>query len=177
MADMSSLQEQSRRSFFQWHILLIMKKKQLQATLADAGYRPDLVREIEKDLPPVVDSDELALLSRLGLPIPEDLSAYELPPHEPVAGIRFFFRSAPALDYEHDFVLDFVRQLANGSYERRELMRVGYDDSDYLLKAAEKFNEALAAYSLQLVLKCCHHLGHIFMVLSSWTGYPFRQGY
>lgn len=151
MADMASLQEQSRRSFFQWHILLIMKKKKLQATLADAGYRPDLVREIEADAAPVVDSDELGLLGQLGLPIPDDVSRYDLPARQHLAGIRFFFRAAPALDHEQDFVLDFIRQLANGNYEHRELLRVIYEDRDYLSKAATKFNEALAAYSLQIV--------------------------
>jgi hypothetical protein len=175
MPDMVSLQEQSRRSFFQWHILLIMKKKQLQATLADAGYRPEKVREIEADVPPVVDSDELALLRRFGLPIPEDLSAYDLPNPVPVTGIRFFFRAAPALDHEQDFVLDFVRQLANGSYEQRELIRVSYDDHAYLAKAAEKFNEGLAAYALQLVLNAAIIWAHFHgAVIMDWVSISAR---
>ena len=152
MTDMSSLQEQSRRSFFQWHILLILKKKQLQATLEDAGYRPQTVRDIEAQVPPVVDSDELALLQQLGLPVPEDLSAYRQPPREILSGIHFFFCAAPAIDQAGDFVLDFVRQLVHGGYERRELMRVAYPDRDYLMQAADRFNNALSAVALPLVV-------------------------
>ncbi len=76
MADMLQMQEQSRKSFFQWHVLLVMKKKQLQKTLSEAGVRPEEVRQIEQSLPPVVDSDELALLQRFGLPIPPDLVGF-----------------------------------------------------------------------------------------------------
>ena len=152
MADMLQMQEQSRKSFFQWHVLLVMKKKQLQKTLSEAGVRPDEVRKIEESLPPVVDSDELALLGRFGLPIPSDLIDFNLPAREPVPGIRFFFRAAPAFDDEHDFVLDFVRQRVDGGYERRELMRVQYDDRSYLRKAAERFNDALDGYATAMVV-------------------------
>lgn len=151
MADMLQMQEQSRKSFFQWHVLLVMKKKQLQKTLSDAGVRPEEVRQIEQSLPPVVDSDELALLQRFGLPIPQDLTGFDLPAREPVSGIRFFFRAAPAFDNENDFVLDFVRQLVDGGYERRELMRVQYDDRNYLRKAAERFNDSLDGYATAMV--------------------------
>ncbi|MDQ7035001.1 MAG: hypothetical protein Q9P01_09245 [Anaerolineae bacterium] len=114
-------------------------------------------------------------LGRLGLPIPEDLSDYDLPPHVHVAGIRFFFRAAPALDHEHDFVLDFIRQLANGRYEGRELMRVSVDDHPYLLKAAEKFNEGLVAYSLQLVLNAAIIWAHFHgAVIMDWTSVSAR---
>jgi hypothetical protein len=153
MTDMSSLQEQSRRSFFQWHILLILKKKQLQATLEEAGYRPQALRDIEARVPHVVDSDELALLNQLGLPVPDDLSPYPLPVPEALAGIHFFFRAAPAIDQAEEFVLDFVRQLAHGGYERRELMRVAYADWEYLTQAAARFNEALSAVALPLVFR------------------------
>lgn len=152
MADMLQMQEQSRKSFFQWHLLLVMKKKQLQKTLSEAGVRPDEVRQIEQSLPPVVDSDELALLQRFGLPIPQDLADFDLPAREPVPGIRFFFRAAPAFDDENDFVLDFVRQRVDGGYERRELMRVQYDDRSYLRKAAERFNDALDGYATAIVI-------------------------
>lgn len=152
MADMLQMQEQSRKSFFQWHLLLVMKKKQLQKTLSEAGVRPDEVRQIEQSLPPVVDSDELALLQRFGLPIPQDLADFDLPAREPVPGIRFFFRAAPAFDDENDFVLDFVRQRVDGGYERCELMRVQYDDRSYLRKAAERFNNALDGYATAIVV-------------------------
>jgi len=152
MADMLQMQEQSRKSFFQWHVLLVMKKKQLEKTLSEAGVRPDEVRQIEQSLPPVVDSDELALLQRFELPIPQDLTDFDLPAREPVPGIRFFFRAAPAFDNENDFVLDFVRQRVDGAYERRELMRVQYDDRRYLRKAAERFNDALDGYATAMVV-------------------------
>lgn len=151
MADMAQVQEQSRKSFFQWHILLMMKKKQLQQTLNEAGVRPDIIREIDDQQAPVVDSDELALLERFGLPIPQDLTEFDLPDREAIAGIRFFFRAAPALDNENDFVLDFIRQLVDGGYERREFIRVQYDDRRYLRKAAEKLNQALAGYATSIV--------------------------
>ena len=98
MSDVVSIQEQARRSFFQWHVLLLMKKKQLEATLEDAGYRPEVVQKIEENLPPVFDSDELALLQSIGLPIAGNLSQYDLPNQERVDGIRFFFHSASALE-------------------------------------------------------------------------------
>lgn len=126
--------------------------KTLEKTLTEAGYRPEAVREIDESLPPVVDSDELALLQKQGLPVPDDLTDYDLPPRQQVSGIRFFFRATPALDNEHNFVLDFVRQLASGSYERRELMRVAYDNRDYLEKASEKLNFALGGYAISMVL-------------------------
>jgi hypothetical protein len=151
MADITSVQQQSRKSFFQWHVLLILKMKTLDKTLADAGYRPEVVREIDESIPPVVDSDELALLQKQGLPVPDDLTSYDLPSREQVSGIQFFFRAAPALDNEHNFVLDFVRQLASGRYERRELMRVAYKHRDYLEKAAKKLNFALGGYAISVV--------------------------
>jgi hypothetical protein len=151
MSDVTHIQEQSRRSFFQWHVLLMLKKKQLEATLADAGYRPQIVRDIEADLPPVMDSDELALLKDLGLPIPEDLSDFDLPDQERIEGIRFFFHTDSAFDNEHDRVLGFVRQLSNGSYEHRELMRVSSGDRDYLDKAALKLNQALSTNAVAFV--------------------------
>ena len=49
------------------------------------------------------------------------------------------------------FVLDFVRQLASGRYERRELIRVRHDHQTYLEQAAEKFNTALRADSIAVV--------------------------
>jgi len=152
MSDVMSLQEQARRSFFQWHVFLILKKKQLEATLVDAGYRPQMVENIEADLPPVFDSDELALIKNLGLPIPDNLSDYDLPKQERLEGIRFFFRSAPAFDNEHDVVLGFVRQLSSGAYEHRELMRVSSSDHDYLQAAATRFNQAISAHAISLVL-------------------------
>lgn len=152
MADMLQMQEQSRKSFFQWHVLLVMKKKQLQKTLSEAGVRPEELRQIEQSLPPVADSDELALLQRFGLPIPLDLHDFELPDRDPITGIRFFFRAAPAFDNENDFILDFVRQRVDGGYERRELMRVQYDDRSYLRKAAERLNQALDGYVTALVI-------------------------
>lgn len=152
MADMLQMQEQSRKSFFQWHLLLVMKKKQLQKTLSEAGVRPEELRQIEQSLLPVVDSDELVLLQRFGLPIPQDLADFDLPEREPVPGIRFFFRAAPAFDDENDFVLDFVRQRVDGGYQRRELMRVQYDDRSYLRKAAERFNDALDGYATTMVV-------------------------
>ncbi|MEO1666710.1 MAG: hypothetical protein AAFU54_18880 [Chloroflexota bacterium] len=151
MSDVVSIQEQARRSFFQWHVLLVVKKKRLEKKLEDAGYRPETVRKIEENLPPVVDSDELALLKNIGLPIPTDLTPYDLPDRERVTGIRFFFFTCPAFDNEHDYVLGFVRQLSNGSYEHREVMSVGLDDRDYLDAAATKFNAALKSYSVSVV--------------------------
>lgn len=151
MPDMLQMQEQSRKSFFQWHVLLVMKKKQLQRTLSEAGVRPGEMRKVDKSLPPVMDSDELVLLTRFGLPIPDELVNFDLPDRENLAGIRFFFRATPAFDNENDFVLDFVRQLVDGSYQQRELIRVSYDDRSYLRKAAEKFNQALEGYSTAMV--------------------------
>ena len=152
MSDVVSIQEQSQRSFFQWHVYLIMKKKQLEATLADAGYRPEVVREIEVDLPPVVDSDELTLIKNIGLPVPENLSAYDLPNQEHIEGIRFFFHASPAFDNEHDYILGFVRQLVDGRYEHRELIRVNSTDRDYLNTAMTRFNQASTSYAIPLVL-------------------------
>ena len=86
-----------------------------------------------------------------GLPVPEDLSSYLLPPRETLSGIHFFFRAAPAIDQAQEFVLDFVRQLAHGGYERRELLRVAYADRDYLMQAADRLNNALSAVALPLV--------------------------
>jgi len=156
MTDMLQMQEQSHKSFFQWHVLLIMKKKQLQKTLSEAGVRPEEVRQIERSLPPVIDSDEMGLLQRFGLPIPMDLADVDLPNRETVSGIRFFFRAAPAFDDENDFVLDFIRQRTDGGYERRELMRVQYDDRGYLRKAAERFNSALDGYATAIVINAAH---------------------
>lgn len=152
MSDVVSIQEQSRRSFFQWHVYLVMKKKQLEATLADAGYRPQVVREIEVDLPPVVDSDELSLLKNIGLPIPDDLAAYDLPDRERVEGIHFFFHTSPAFDNEYDYVLGFVRQLVDGRYEHREIIRMNASDREYLDAAMTRFNQASASYATPLVL-------------------------
>lgn len=151
MADMAQVQEQSRKSFFQWHLLLSLKKKELQKTLNEAGLRPDLINQIEAQQAPVVNSEELELLLRLALPIPDDLSPYDLPERDTITGIRFFFRAAPAFDNEHDFVLDLIRQGVDGTYERAELMRVHYDNRDYLQKASEKFNQALEGYSSSMV--------------------------
>lgn len=152
MSDVVNIQEQSRRSFFQWHVLLILKKKQLEATLTDAGYRPDAVRKIEADLPPVFDSDELALLKNMGLPVPDNLSDYDLPQQERIEGIRFFFHSAPAFNNEHDHVLGFVRQLSSGAYEHKELMRVAASDRDYLNLASSRLTQALTANAVPTVL-------------------------
>ncbi|MEM9955371.1 MAG: hypothetical protein AAF846_27455 [Chloroflexota bacterium] len=151
MADMAQVQEQSRKSFFQWHLLLSLKKKELEKTLNAAGLRPEMITQIEAEQAPVVDSEELELLLRLGLPIPHHLNPYDLPDREMIAGIRFFFRAAPAFDNEHDFVLDLIRQGVDGTYERAELMRVHYDNRDYLQKAREKLNQALAGYSSSMV--------------------------
>ena len=170
MTDMSSLQEQSRRSFFQWHILLVLKKKQLQATLEDAGFRPRELHDIEAQVPPVVDSDELGLLNQLGLPVPEDFPSYRLPPQEALSGIHFFFRAAPAIDQAQEFVLDFVRQLTHGGYERRELIRVAYVDRDYLMKAAARFNTALSAAALPLVFNAAYIWADFHgAVVMDWT--------
>jgi len=152
MSDVMSIQEQARRSFFQWHVFLMLKKKQLEATLADAGYRPQAVAAIESDLPPVFDSDELALLKHMGLPIPDNLADYDLPNPEQPTGVRFFFLSSPAFDSEHDAVLGFVRQVSSGAYEHRELMRVELSDKDYLDAATSRFNQALTANAVSLVL-------------------------
>ncbi|MGB7337698.1 MAG: hypothetical protein WBC91_02315 [Phototrophicaceae bacterium] len=151
MADMAQVQEQSRKSFFQWHLLLSLKKKELQKTLNAAGLRPELINQIEAEQAPVVDSEELELLLRLALPIPDDLSPYDLPERDTVAGVRFFFRAALAFDNEDDVVLDLIRQDVDGTYERAELMRVSYANRDYLQKGAEKFNQALSAYSTHMV--------------------------
>jgi len=170
MTDMSSLQEQSRRSFFQWHILLILKKKQLQVTLEEAGYRPRAVHGIEAEVAPVIDSDELGLLAQLGLPVPEDLSSYQLSPLEAPSGIHFFFRAAPAIDQAEEFVLDLVRQLAHGGYERREVMRVAYSDRDYLMKAADRFNNALSAVALPTVFNAARIWADFHgAVVMEWT--------
>lgn len=152
MSDVVNIQEQSRRSFFQWHVLLILKKKQLEATLADAGYRPDAVRKIEADLPPVFDSDELALLKNIGLPVPDNLSDYDLPKQERIEGVRFFFHSASAFNNEHDHVLGFVRQLSSGAYEHKELMRVAASDRDYLDLASRRLTQALTTNAVPTVL-------------------------
>ena len=40
----------------------------------------------------------------------------------------------------------------DGGYERRELMRVQYDDRNYLRKAAERFNDALDGYATAMVV-------------------------
>lgn len=151
MSDVVSIQEQARRSFFQWHVLLILKKKQLEATLEDAGYHPEAVEQIEADLPPVFDSDELALLQSIGLPIAKDLSQYDLPHQERIEGIRFFFHSAPAFDNEHDHVLGFARQLSSGSYEHREVLRMSSSDRDYLNTASLRLTQALTAYAVAVV--------------------------
>ena len=151
MADMAQVQEQSRKSFFQWHLLLSLKKKELQKTLNAAGLRPEIINQIEAEQAPVVDSEELELLFQLGLPIPDDLTPYDLPDRDTVAGVRFFFRAAPAFDNENDVVLDLIRQLVDGTYERAELMRVSYSSRDYLQKVAEKFNQALAGYTSKMV--------------------------
>ena len=151
MADMAQVQEQSRKSFFQWHLLLSLKKKELQKTLNAAGLRPEIINQIEAEQAPVVDSEELELLFQLGLPIPDDLTAYDLPDRDTVAGVRFFFRAAPAFDNENDVVLDLIRQVVDGTYERAELMRVSYSNRDYLQKVAEKFNQALANYTSKMV--------------------------
>ena len=170
MTDMSSLQEQSRRSYFQWHILLILKKKQLQATLEDAGYGPQTARDIEAQVPPVFDSDELGLLQQLGLPVPEDLKPYLLPPRETLSGIHFFFRAAPAVDQAQEFVLDFVRQLAHGGYERCELMRVAYPDRDYLMQAVDRLNNALSAVALPQVFNAARIWADFHgAVVMDWT--------
>jgi|GEM_PF-2812254 len=175
MSDVVSIQEQARRSFFQWHVLLVLKKKQLQATLEDAGYRPQTVKEIEADLPPVFDSDELALLQSIGLPVAQDLSKYDLPDQERIEGIRFFFHSAPAFDNEHDHVLGFARQLSSGSYEHRELLRMSSSDQDYLHTASTRLNQALSAYSVHVVFNACRvwsdfHGG----VVMDWTSVSSR---
>lgn len=175
MSDMVSIQAQSRRSFFQWQVLLALKKKQLEATLTDAGYRPETVQEIEANLPPVFDSDELALLQSIGLPIPHNLSDYDLPCQGQIEGIRFFFQSACAFDNEHDYVLSFVRQLSSGSYEHRELMRVSSSDQDYLDTASSRLNQALTAYSVSVVFNAAHiwsdfHGG----VVMDWTSVSSR---
>jgi len=175
MSDVVSIQEQARRSFFQWHVLLIMKKKQLEATLEDAGYRPETVQEIEEDLPPVFDSDELALLQNVGLPIAPDLSQYDLPNQERIEGVRFFFHSASAFDNEHDYVLGFARQLSSGSYEYREVLRMSSSDRDYLDTASDRLNQAVTAYSVQVVFNASRiwsdfHGG----VVMDWTSVSSR---
>lgn len=152
MSDVTQIQQQARRSFFQWHVFLILKRKKLEATLADAGYRPQMVRDIEADLPPVVDSDELALLKDIGLPVPDDLKGYDLPEQQRVQGVRFYFLATSAFDNEHDTVLGLVRQLSNGSYEHREIMRVDSSDQDYLSQATTQLNQALSVYAVPLVL-------------------------
>lgn len=152
MADMTKIQEQSRKSFFQWHVLLVLKKKQLERTLSAAGMAPEALRDNEESRPPVYDSDELALLQVLGLPIPEDLGDFDLPERETLAGIRFFFRAAPAFDDEHAVVLDLVRQRVEGGYERREILRVAFSDRQYARRAAEKFNHALEGHGIPVVL-------------------------
>ncbi|MEL6308269.1 MAG: hypothetical protein AAFR81_23795 [Chloroflexota bacterium] len=151
MADMVQMQEQSRKSFFQWHVLLVMKKKQLQKTLSEAGVRPDEVAQLDHAAPPVVDSDELALLLRFGLPVPSDLTDFDLPERALLNGISFYFRAAPSFDTAHEFVLDCIRQRVDGEYERCELMRVHYEDRSYLRKAAEKLNQALGGYGTVMV--------------------------
>ena len=175
MSDVVSIQEQARRSFFQWHVLLLMKKKQLEATLEDAGYRPEVVQKIEENLPPVFDSDELALLQSIGLPIAGNLSQYDLPNQERVDGIRFFFHSASALDNEHDHVLGFARQLSSGSYEHRELIRMSSSDRDYLDAASNRLNQALTGYSVAVVFNASRiwsdfHGG----VVMDWTSVSSR---
>jgi hypothetical protein len=152
MADMLQVQEQSRKSFFQWHILLVLKMKQLEATLADAGVMAEVTEEAE-DSSALVASQELALLLELGFPVSDNLSEYDLPEREEISGVKFFFRAAPALDNEHNFVLDFVRQLVDGTYERREIMRVVYEDDDraYLRTAASELNDALLSHSTDVV--------------------------
>ncbi len=175
MSNVVSIQEQARRSFFQWHVLLILKTKQLEATLADAGYRPETVKQIEADLPPVFDSDELALLQSIGLPVPKDLSKYDLPDQERIEGIRFFFHSAPAFDNDHAHVLGFARQLSSGSYEHRELLRMSSSNQDYLNTASARLNQALSAYSVHVVFNACRvwsdfHGG----VVMDWTSVSSR---
>lgn len=175
MSDVVNIQEQARRSFFQWHVLLIMKKKQLEATLEAAGYRPETVQQIEADPPPVVDSDELALLQSIGLPIASDLSQYDLPHRERIEGIRFFFHVASAFDNEHDHVLGFARQLSNGSYEHKELLRMSSSDRDYLNTASDRLNQALVAYAVPVVFNAARiwsgfHSG----VVMDWTSVSSR---
>ncbi|MEO1164825.1 MAG: hypothetical protein AAFV98_13630 [Chloroflexota bacterium] len=175
MADMMQMQEQSRKSFFQWHVLLVMKKKQLQKTLSEAGVRPDEVVAIAQSIPPVFDSDELALLLRFGLPVPDDLSAFDLPERVALSGIRFYFRAAPSFDNAHECVLDFVRQVVDGGYERCELMRVQYEDRRYLRRAAKRLNQALAGYGTAMVFNAAVVWSHFHgAVVMDWEAVSAR---
>ncbi len=54
-------------------------------------------------------------------------------------------------DDETVAVLDLIRFRANGDYHRRELLRVGVEDSWFVDRAAQEFNRALDGYGVDAV--------------------------
>lgn len=149
--DILHLTQAGRRAYTYWPILLMLKQRQLEHKLANAGY---LAETTDTGVDPA-----LHFLQTHGFPVPDAIADHP-PSVPPPAGVRFWCRVASAFDAADVCVLDLIRQLANGKYERLELLRVDATQQAYLVTAAERFNAGLDVASLTVVYAAARLWAH-----------------
>lgn len=149
MSELESLSEQGRHAFFYWPILLALKQTQLEAKLAQAGYMGEAARRQSEDK--LAESLPLQQLRAWGFPLPAVIGDLPQMRAERLEGSRFWLRVGLAFEDASERVLDFVRQLPNSKYERREILRMEAAHESYLKAAAEKLNRLLEVEPQELV--------------------------
>jgi hypothetical protein len=142
--NLAELKTQARRIYRHWPVFLILQIRNAEKHLDTEQPKKQRMAD---------SSDELQIIRQMNFPVKEEYDNLPLPQRESLSqsGARFWFRSGSLPDDETVEVLDLIRLRANGDYHRRELLRVGLEDSWFVERATQEFNRALDGYGVDAV--------------------------